>query len=1407
MKREREELCRLLATGLIPCQAKVDRRRLEVLTDLCLARMSPGAPGDEADRIRRRLFLLIGALRDAVEQDRRSIQSMRARFEGFAKRYRLAESQRLQQDSILEFSKQLGESEASLRRDRRSFGLWFDYDAVVDRYRMQLGETEQRMAFAIDRLGAVSALLIAAAETASDKLAAWGQLRVESQLKPLLAYDGDGRVRSAAFRALTHSIEALPPEAQERAVAEDVLQLVFRGAADPRTDVWVQATALATLRTLSPSAFRMVLERRLSQPAAGDDIFFRRKAVGLLVFQIPRSPELQPLLDLVPDDPSPFVRQGLAEQLAALSLDRRVPFLRLLALEDSSPQVRASALLRIPRMLSDLELLMPALAVVRTSFADEKDPFVLRVLGKVAVDCHAELRSTDAGAADRWNAELQPCLSGLHHGAAAGHVRRWAAQASERLWCRHDEVAWSLHETLRPIVQAIRPGRIGRIPHRVLDGVAPEMLGRVLSVLAQDDFGLDVWRGQVSYRVARGDIMRFRLWRLFHEMRQSATDKRQAYRHTIGRVYRGTMSAPSAILAELAQTKVPGEPLYMSEEGGWRPYLPLSDHMLSAIDTGKPVRLYTSEGITEISVSGGFLTRLRARLRLSWEFSRFAQLRNWYRDGGAAPIAYLRSFASLGLSARIVPHGSSVGDVEPPAIEPTVARFFPALLPLSEAATWERFVDYFSSVYENSLRDLILFLAAAAAVFFGRHIYMNQRLHWARRGIPLVLGGWGTRGKSGTERLKAAVINALGYGLVSKTTGCEAMFLYAPAFGELREMFLFRPYDKATIWEQFNVTVLARKLGSDVMLWECMALNPAFVQLMQRHWMRDDIATLTNTYPDHEDIQGPAGRDIPQVMVNFIPRNGRLITSEEQMLPILREGAKSLGAAITSVGWLEAGLLTDDVLKRFPYEEHPYNIALVAAMSAELGLERDFVLKEMADRVVPDLGVLKAYPVATLRRRRLEFVNGMSANERFGCLSNWKRMGFDIQDPEQEPGVWLTTVVNNRADRVARSRVFASVIVDDLSADRHFLIGSNLEGLQGFIGEAWNIYAGSVTLWPESGGDEAKSPVDVLLRLARRLRIAHGERQVEARFGAMLSGLDIDLTPDERARLLADPARLESELASRGIEHADVLARHVAAWRSQSEEYAAFAAKLTTAGDIDRARADAELRQLLSKWFHAKVVVVHDFYATGNQIVDQICEETPPGFLNRIMGIQNIKGTGLDFVYRWQAWLACHRLCAQLRGEDASLSNKALEQLVSFQEHGRLTQEHVRETIAAVRSMPHARAELFQAQLAAIETNLDRRLAELEGSGSAAADSGFLTELLGKIEEFLDSGDAVRRRRRADTIYKEMIGRRISADRAILELQDLTKRQKGGWLRKSIKLTLSQSIVVSTVRSLFAARR
>lgn len=668
------------------------------------------------------------------------------------------------------------------------------------------------------------------------------------------------------------------------------------------------------------------------------------------------------------------------------------------------------------------------------------------------------------------------------------------------------------------------------------------------------------------------------------------------------------------------------------------------------------------------------------------------------------------------------------------------------------AARWHDAVQftlsYINSVYQNSLADLAVFIVLGSGWFLGRHIWSSLRMRHARNRISMVLGGWGTRGKSGTERLKAGLINALGHPLVSKTTGCEAMFLNGTAFGELREMFLFRPYDKATIWEQQNLVCISASLKARVFLWECMGLTPSYVRVLQQDWMRDDISTITNTYPDHEDVQGPAGRNIPEVMTEFIPTASILLTTEEEMLPILSDGASLKTTRMRPVGWKEAGLIHQQLLDRFPYAEHPSNIALVTAMADELAIAPDYAVKEMADRVVADLGVLKIYPRANVYGRTLEFVMGMSANERFGAMGNWDRMGFAKHGLSVDPDIYVTTVVNNRADRVPRSRVFARMLVEDISADRHFLIGSNIDGLIGFIDEAWAEHAATISLF-----DPESTPLAVLEAHALRHRIPISADQVVGRM-TVLEGAEKD--------------------------HGEAITSHRDELSAQLADYEALKQAIATGGDS--AALDSRFKNFLRTGFMSKLVPVHDYYTSGEDIIRLIAKTTPPGLTNRILGMQNIKGTGLDFVYRWQAWEACHRACQQALGSDPGTAATGIDMLAGFEEHGVLTEKHVRAAIISFRDDPTPRSAMTTSQLDAVIQRLDAQMAALDKSTDGAAAKGGDSKMMTFLEAVLDSHDAISRRRKSERIYKAMIDEQISSQRAALELKKLTARQKGGWL-------------------------
>lgn len=1358
------------------------------------------------------LALVCEFFRARIERGLDRLWLLDERHREFQRVYPILTSDSERLEAQLNYARQLGADDRHIRGDRQAAASrWFGPDALNDRWRKRRLETQRRLADLFQRWGLC--LKQDFADVASDAPLedVWDRSGGSLLFERLASVDVDARVQQSALSALRTGLSALGGALDVPPIPSQTLGLIREWGRDTGRDVWVQAEAQRLLLLLVPDEFADLLVRRLQNPLGGDDLFVRARLIHCLPDLDRRGKPSWQLLSDVEQDPSEFVRQEACAMLtAAAPVDIGQRWLRRFAQRDESPRVRAAALAAVRSTVtrSDWEK-TATVELLGNVLATDQDDFVLRVAARVTGDWLSAVidelvppaNSEDPPELqvvnERIRIRIMPRLQCLREEAEEVPLRRQLALESERLWMlmtRHVRV------TLREIRRewsGVRPGKARHFPKKYCEALGDD-LGRALAVLAQEDYGYDLERTWLGWRLRRGQCRVFRTWRALHELLHPSPDKRQAYDHTAGRRSQADIRAPSAIMSELSETKVPGEPLHMSHEGSWKPFLPLLDDVLSvAMRVGRrlAVRFYTSEGVTVLSPPRSMFRRWLAVCRITLRFSKLAGLRNWREDSQHRPDEYAASLRRLGFDLTFTPYDA---DTAQGVRDHSVSRYFASMLvgvwAFPEAA--KRFISdllsYFHSPYQNTSWHLTLFVCGMALLFLGRHLYVNWSFRRHRNSIPLSIGGWGTRGKSGTERLKAALFCSLGYNVVSKSTGCEAMFMLTPPMGRLREMFLFRPYDKATIWEQQDVMRLAHAWGADVFLWECMGLTPAYVDVLQRQWMKDDITTITNTYPDHEDLQGPAGADVACTIAGFVPLDSKTLTTEREMRPVLEQSAREARTRLQPVGWLEASLLPQDILARFSYQEHPDNIALVAALAAELGIPRDVALKAMADELVADLGVLKTFPPAHVRTRTIEFTNGMSANERLGCLGNWTRLGFDRQDYTAEPGVYVTTVVNNRADRVARSRVFAELMVSDLNVDRHILIGSNLKGMQGYIAEAWDKAVADLHLWSDEP-DGSDAPAERVLReLFLRHRRPTAPRHVQDRLGVMLEAILADAGQEAaRTSLLdewRDPESVANRLRQLGV--ADDLVKAVHKHHAQLvdaiNEYDELAAKVRNARPDERESVTHEFRDVLLKWMPERLTVVEDYHATGEQVVQQIVDATPPGFRNRVMGIQNIKGTGLDFVYRFQAWDVCHALCGKLLSEDETAARDALRELSEFREFGLLSEECVLEAITAAEQRTGVTAETWTQDLLGLRERVKRDLAGIrESFEHKSHHSGPKQAILDFIEKFLDLGDAVWRRKRAEQIYRDIVSERISLDRAATELRGLTKRQKGGWLARS----------------------
>ncbi|MCK6507511.1 hypothetical protein L6R53_29785 [Myxococcota bacterium] len=878
-------------------------------------------------------------------------------------------------------------------------------------------------------------------------------------------------------------------------------------------------------------------------------------------------------------------------------------------------------------------------------------------------------------------------------------------------------------------------------------------LARCLVPLADRGFGfvLDPDGGPdrpgARVRVSRGDQPAPALWRLLDEARNPAPAKRQAHTHATGRADLGPVRVPSTRLAEATPTGVPGQQVLVERLEGWAPEVPMVDDLLHAARHGE-VLLVTPEGTTRVQAPRG-PARLWARLRAAWSYRRLDTLRLAALDTEDTRIAQAWDAALADLGFRVQREEA----------------------PSSRGGAWIDPLSFAISMSGSSLSHLGLVVLLLAALLFGRLSWARHQLRQARAALPLVLGGWGTRGKSGTERLKAGLFEALGIPFVSKTTGCEAMILHAPPGGRARELFLYRPYDKATIWEQAEVAMLGPRLGARVLLWECMALNPRYVELLQTWWMRDDLSTLTNAFPDHEDIQGPTGQDVAEVIAGFAPEGGPVFTTEEGMLPVMEEVGRQRGAEVIPVPRAAHELLPRDLLARFRHREHPANVALVVALAAELGIPAVEAVGFMAERVVADVGALVVHVPVPTEARLVTFAQGQSANDPLSFRHSWRTAGFE-EEP-CPPWEWRVSVVNNRADRVARSKMFAGLLADTASAHRHVLIGTNLQGLRSYLSQAVQARLARTDLESEAavarifGHLRIVEPAALGEALGERLGIAVSER---VRFQVAAAAL-----PPASAPTWAACQQAAQHLRPAAARLAAAMPTPLSPWAEDLVEHLVQAAARHLALQAALRGQPADRAALYRALVEASLVVVEDSKATGDQVIDRAVRSAPPGAHVRLMGLQNIKGTGLDFAYRWVEWGEVSALLERL-GEVPEDERRRRMGTLGTRAYGcAMVCDGVLATLDALpdaAEVEGVRAHVQRARQALVQ-------ARIAGKGKA----GPLRRALDVLERILDPFHGIWRRRRARHLLGELGEGRISHDAAQRALHALVDVQKGGWLR------------------------
>jgi poly-gamma-glutamate synthase PgsB/CapB len=297
------------------------------------------------------------------------------------------------------------------------------------------------------------------------------------------------------------------------------------------------------------------------------------------------------------------------------------------------------------------------------------------------------------------------------------------------------------------------------------------------------------------------------------------------------------------------------------------------------------------------------------------------------------------------------------------------------------------------------------------------------------KSIPIRIHINGTRGKSSVTRLIGAGLRAGGYNTITKVTGTFPRMI----LNDGTEVAVHRK-EKANILEQLDVVKYCSNKKADVLLIECMALQPNYQRITEHKMIKATHGVITNIRMDHLDVMGPKLENVAEALSMTIPKNSKLFTAETRMLEFLKDKARRLGTEVISTTGDTVNLTE---MAEFPYFEQPENVSLALAVCDSLDVNRKEALDAMKT-TKPDEGALKKY---TLRKKIkvIHFYNALAANDPESSITLWNNIQ-KIEAKDSQKAI----ILNSRKDRRERSEQLI-LAISSLEYDVLFLTGENVD--------------------------------------------------------------------------------------------------------------------------------------------------------------------------------------------------------------------------------------------------------------------------------------------------------------------------------------------------------------------------
>ena len=294
--------------------------------------------------------------------------------------------------------------------------------------------------------------------------------------------------------------------------------------------------------------------------------------------------------------------------------------------------------------------------------------------------------------------------------------------------------------------------------------------------------------------------------------------------------------------------------------------------------------------------------------------------------------------------------------------------------------------------------------------------------------IPIRIHVNGTRGKSSVTRLIAAGFREGKMKTFAKTTGTTPRIINEKG----RDIEIHR-LRSASIGEQIKLMRYFSKKNPDALVIECMAVNPQYQWISEQKIIQSTLSVITNIRPDHLDEMGTTNHEIGFSLSNTIPFNSKVITAERDTI----EPLKIISSKRCSIlEQSDTNDISQNYLDKFPFIEHPENIALALKVCISVGINKDTALKGML-KTQPDPGSLFIWDLM-YNKNKCKFISGFAANDPSSTLMVWNLVQSRFNGNS-------CIFLNTRNDRRYRTIQLIELVLKHIKPDLFIIRGDKIK--------------------------------------------------------------------------------------------------------------------------------------------------------------------------------------------------------------------------------------------------------------------------------------------------------------------------------------------------------------------------